>query len=120
MARQPALDLRWEIVRNMRAHAERRAHRHAVVSHERGKHAACGLARSDDVNGVGKSGSQMSVGQRACHSATGAGRNDAGARYGQQVLSERARLTRQWALCGSDQADSRVTTSNSRKSSATT
>lgn len=50
--------------------------------------------------------------------AAGTGMLDARRANRVQVVPER--MGRQWALCGSDQAESRVTRSNSRSSLATT
>lgn len=63
---------------------------------------------------------QSRVRKRARHGYCCAGAVKAGANDAIEIAPKRGIDPRQWALCGSDQADNRVTTSNSRRSLATT
>src|SRR4051794_3791457 len=104
----------------MGADGEERAETERGVTGEGGRHCRRGLAGGDHME---RSFEQLSDGwarERARQSAGGTGAGDAGPGNGQDMGSERAGRERQWALCGSDQAESRVTTSNSLRSFATT
>jgi hypothetical protein len=78
------------------------------------------LASGDDMNGNGEITREDGISERAPDGALGAGCSDAGANDSQGIAPESVDAPGQWALCGSDQADNRVTTSNSRRSFATT
>ena len=85
-----------------------------------GSHGAGRLTDRDDVNGKGEKGRSPGIGDRERHGTTGARAPDRRVDDRQQIRSERADRARQWTLFGSDQADKRVTRSNSRRSWATT
>lgn len=69
---------------------------------------------------VAEGSGETSVGERATERRPGGSRIDPGVENRDEILSNAFERSDQWAFCGSDQAESLVTTSISRSSWATT
>ena len=105
----------------MSAHDQRRSREPPSGVHPRRGHLRCRLAGGDEMNRLGlQSRPQRVVSECARQRTIGARGVQAGADDSDQILTNAGDGQDQWAFCGSDQADSFVTTSNSRRSSATT
>lgn len=108
------LDLARHVCVGVRADRKKRFDVEVRVGGNRRRHRARRLAGSDDVERNGQP--QLARPQCTRERTTRASAIDRRTEDGQQIVSERAQCARQWALCGSDQADNLVTTSNSRNS----
>jgi len=83
-------------------------------------HGTCGLPCGDGVNGTFEQRGEMGRCERARHRAARTGAVNGRTNDREQIGSEPSRPDRQLTLCASDQADKRVTRSNSRRSFDTT
>src|SRR5262245_50281027 len=123
MRRRHPLERSGQFDGSMSSDHQRFAEHEALSSKECGGHAGSGLPRRDRTDRPFQQ--IVEIGKRECSDDSGPGisRVNRGANDERQMVFERPNRTGnlcQWALWGSDQDDSRVTRSNSRRSLATT